>query len=67
MKKCVRLLCAALVLALLTQLAPVSALAASKIVLKSGVAAPSTVYAGRSYNLKVSGADVNFYSSNKER
>ena len=65
MKKYVRLLCTALVLALLTQLAPVPALAASKITLKSGAAAPSTVYAGHSYNLKVSGVDVNFYSSNK--
>ncbi len=65
MKKYVRLLCAALVLALLTQLAPVPALAASKITLKSGAAAPSTIYTGHSYSLKVAGTDVKFYSSNK--
>lgn len=65
MKKYVRLLCAALVLALFTQLAPVPALAASKITLKSGAAAPSTVYTGHSYSLKVAGTDVKFYSSNK--
>ena len=65
MKKYVRLLCVALVLALLTQLAPVPALAASKITLKSGAAAPSTIYTGHSYSLKVAGTAVKFYTSNK--
>ena len=65
MKKYVRLLCAALVLAILTQLAPVPALAASKIVLKSGAAVPSTIYTGHSYSLKVADTAVKFYTSNK--
>ncbi|MDD6207299.1 MAG: Ig-like domain-containing protein [Clostridiales bacterium] len=42
-----------------------SSQAASKITLKSGAAAPSTVYAGRSYTLAVKGQAVKFYSSNK--
>ena len=44
---------------------PEEALAASKITLKSGKAAPSTIYAGHSYNLKVAGAKVKFATSNK--
>ena len=40
--------------------------AASKITLKSGAAAPSTIYAGHSYNLKVAGVKVKFYTSNKK-
>lgn len=40
--------------------------AASKITLKSGAAAPSTVYAGHSYSLKVAGTRVKFYTSNKK-
>ena len=39
--------------------------AASKITLKSGKAAPASVYAGHSYTLKVAGTAVKFYSSNK--
>lgn len=44
--------------------APASA--ASKITLKSGAAAPSTIYASHSYNLQVKGVKVKFYSSNKK-
>lgn len=44
---------------------PASALAASKITLKSGAAAPSTIYALHSYPLKVAGTSVKWYSSNK--
>lgn len=40
--------------------------AASKITLKSGEAAPSTVYAGHYYSLKVAGTKVKFYSDNKK-
>jgi len=40
--------------------------AATKITLKSGAAAPSTVYAKHSYNLAVKGVKVKFYSSNKK-
>ena len=40
--------------------------AASKITLKSGAAAPASVYAGHSYTLKVAGTAVKFYSSNKK-
>lgn len=42
-----------------------AAVAASKITLKSGAAAPNTVYAGHSYTLAVKGTSVKFYSSNK--
>lgn len=45
---------------------PESADAASKITLKSGEAAPSTIYAGHSYTLKVAGEKVKFGSSNKK-
>lgn len=44
---------------------PASALAASKITLKSGAAAPSTIYALHSYPLKVAGTSVKWVSSNK--
>ena len=47
-------------------LTPETAEAASKITLKSGKAAPSTIYAGHSYNLKVAGVKVKFSSSNKK-
>ena len=40
---------------------PASALAASKITLKSGAAAPSTIYALHSYPLKVAGTSVKWY------
>ena len=45
---------------------PETAAAASKITLKSGAAAPSTIYAGHSYTLDVKGAHVKYYSSNKK-
>ena len=45
---------------------PETAAAASKITLKSGAAAPSTIYAGHSYTLDVKGANVKYYSSNKK-
>lgn len=41
-------------------------LAESKITLKSGAAAPVSVYTGHTYNLKVAGTAVKFYSSNKK-
>lgn len=49
-----------------TVLPATTAMAASKITLKSGAAAPSTVYAGHSYTLTVKGQNVKFYSSNKK-
>lgn len=39
--------------------------AASKITLKSGAAAPSSIYTGKSYTLKVAGTAVKFYSNKK--
>lgn len=45
---------------------PETAAAASKITLKSGATAPSTIYAGHSYTLDVKGANVKYYSSNKK-
>ncbi len=45
---------------------PVEVNAASKITLKSGAAAPSTIYAGKNYNLKVAGKSVKFTTSNKK-
>ena len=59
-----RFIALVLTLAFCMQL-PASALAASKIVLKSGAAAPSTVYASHSYKLKVDGQSVKWYTSNK--
>ena len=61
-----RLLCLMLLAVMLMQI-PASALAAAKIVLKSGAAAPSSVYARHSYSLKVTGSNtrVKWYSSNK--
>ena len=47
-------------------LAPGAAFAASKITLKSGAAAPSTVYAGHSYKLKVPGEMVKWSTSNRK-
>ena len=52
-------------LMLLMQLVPTLALAESGLTLKSGAAAPSTVYAGHNYALTVRGASVKYYSSNK--
>ena len=49
-----------------TMVHPFSVSAASKITLKSGAAAPSTVYAGHTYNLQVKGTAVKFYTSNKK-
>ena len=49
-----------------TMVHPFSVSAASKITLKSGAAAPSTIYAGHTYNLKVKGTAVKFYTSNKK-
>ena len=49
-----------------TVLPATTAMAASKITLKSGAAVPSTVYAGHSYTLTVKGQNVKFYSSNKK-
>ena len=40
--------------------------AESKITLKSGAAAPSTIYAGHSYTLKVAGKKVEFYSNDEK-
>ena len=40
--------------------------ASSKITLKSGEAAPSIIYAGHSYSLKVPGANVKFYTTDKK-
>lgn len=62
-KICVLLL--ALILCTVSTM-PVVAKAASRITLKSDAQAPSTIYAGHSYMLKVSGVKVKFYSSNKE-
>ncbi|MDO5303358.1 MAG: hypothetical protein Q4E84_05600 [Clostridia bacterium] len=45
---------------------PETAAAASKITLKSGAAAPQTVYAGHSYTLTVKDANVKYYSNNKK-
>ncbi len=39
--------------------------AASKITLKSGAAAPASIYTGHSYTLKVAGTSVYFYTNNK--
>lgn len=49
-----------------TMVHPFSVSAASKITLKSGAAAPASVYTGHSYTLKVAGTAVKFYSSNKK-
>ena len=40
--------------------------ASSKITLKSGEAAPSIIYAGHSYSLKVPDANVKFYTTDKK-
>ena len=59
------LLMAALVLSVIG--VPDTAFAASsKITLKSGEAAPSIIYAGHSYSLKVPGANVKFYTTDKK-
>ena len=69
MKKCMKKLATILVLVLVLNMissATNTSSAASKITLKSGAAAPSTMYAGHSYSLKVAGTAVKFYSSNKK-
>lgn len=53
-------------MALMLLLGNVPVLAASKITLKSGAAAPSSIYTGHSYTLKVAGTAVKWYSSNKK-
>ncbi|SFR56922.1 Ig-like domain-containing protein [Anaeromicropila populeti] len=63
-KKLALVLALAMVVASVTPTA-LSVSAASKITLKSGKAAPSTVYVGKTYSLKVAGTTVKFYSSNK--
>jgi len=55
-----------LILVLVMPMATNQVYAATKITLKSGAAAPSTIYAGHVYNLKVAGQSVKFYSSNKK-
>ena len=61
------LLIAVVLLTGMTVIRPETAQAASKkITLKSGKAAPATVYAGHSYNLKVAGVKVKFTTSNKK-
>ena len=50
----------------LTFMLAVPTFAASKITLKSGAAAPSSIYTGHSYSLKVAGTKVKFYTSNKK-
>ena len=59
-------LIAVILLTGMTVVQPETAQAASKITLKSGAAAPSTIYAGHTYNLKVAGRSVKFVSSNKK-
>lgn len=44
---------------------PSTAQAASRITLKNGAYAPTTVYTGHSYDLKVAGQKVKFYSGDK--
>lgn len=51
---------------LVVSIMPNYVIAASKITLKSGAAAPASVYAGHSYTLKVAGTTVKFTSSNKK-
>ena len=65
MKRISRLVCLIMTVVFVFMLIP-AANAASKITLKSGKAAPSTIYAGHSYNLKVAGVKVKFASSNKK-
>lgn len=50
----------------LTFMLAVPTFAASKITLKSGAAAPASIYTGHSYSLKVAGVKVKFYTSNKK-
>lgn len=70
MKKIMKKLTAVLLMAALVFSVigvPDTAFAASnKITLKSGEAAPSIIYAGHSYSLKVPGANVKFYTTDKK-
>lgn len=63
-KKLALFLALAMVVTVLTP-STINVSAASKITLKSGAAAPASVYAGHSYVLKVAGTTCKFYSSNK--
>lgn len=70
MKKIMKKLTAVLLMAALvfsvTGVPDTAFAANSKITLKSGEAAPSIIYAGHSYSLKVPGANVKFYTTNKK-
>lgn len=70
MKKIMKKLTAVLLMAALvfsvTGVPDTAFAASSKITLKSGEAAPSIIYAGHSYSLKVPGANVKFYTTNKK-
>lgn len=57
MKRISRLVCLLMTIVFVVMLIP-AANAAAKITLKSGAAAPSTIYAGHTYNLKVAGVKV---------
>lgn len=70
MKKIMKKLTAVLLMAALvfsvTGVPDTAFAASSKITLKSGEAAPSIIYAGHSYSLKVPGANVKFYTTDKK-
>ena len=70
MKKIMKKLTAVLLMAALvfsvTGVPDTAFAANSKITLKSGEAAPSIIYAGHSYSLKVPGANVKFYTTDKK-
>ena len=70
MKKIMKKLTAVLLMAALvfsvTGVPDTAFAASSKIMLKSGEAAPSIIYAGHSYSLKVPGANVKFYTTDKK-
>ena len=70
MKKIMKKLTAVLLMAALvfsvTGVPDTAFAANSKITLKSGEAAPSIIYVGHSYSLKVPGANVKFYTTDKK-
>lgn len=70
MKKLMKKLTAVLLMAALvfsvTGVPDTAFAANSKITLKSGEAAPSIIYVGHSYSLKVPGANVKFYTTDKK-
>ena len=70
MKKIIKKLTAVLLMAALvfsvTGVPDTAFAANSKITLKSGEAAPSIIYVGHSYSLKVPGANVKFYTTDKK-